>query len=109
MFSLTDYVNNEIADRIDEACDAAGAERKPDRCRDDVFSPPHYDGTRDKISVVVDGLPADFAVDLFDVLKYFDRAGRKPGESRSRDLAKANNYAHRLATGRFRDEVDHAR
>lgn len=109
MFSLTDYVINEIADRIDDAFDAAGAERDHAGGRGDVFSPPHYDGTRDKISEVVDGLPADFAVDLFNVLKYFDRAGRKPGESRSRDLAKANNYAHRLATGRFRDEVDHAR
>ena len=109
MLSLTDYVADAIADYIDDAYDAVGAERKPGDGRDDVFSPSHYDGTRDKISEVVDGLPADFAIDLFNVLKYFDRAGRKSGESRSRDLAKANNYAHRLATGRFRDEVDHAR
>lgn len=106
MFSLTDYAADVLSGRADAARDA---DRGPAPVRDDVFSPPHYDGTRDKISAVVDGLPADFAVDLFNVLKYFDRAGRKPGESRSRDLAKANNYAHRLATGRFRDEVDHAR
>lgn len=106
MFSLRDYAANAIGDRADDASDAG---RGPAAARGDVFSPPHYDGTRDKISVVVDGLPANFAVDLFNVLKYYDRAGLKPGESRSRDLAKANNYAHRLATGRFRDEVEHAR
>lgn len=54
-----------------------------------------------KIERVVDGLPAVQAYALGQVLRYFDRAGRK--DATDTDLGKANNYAHRLVYGGWRD------
>lgn len=58
--------------------------------------------TIEKIEAVVDGLPAVQAYALGQVLRYFDRAGRK--DATETDLGKANNYAHRLVYGGWRDE-----
>lgn len=57
--------------------------------------------TIEKIERVVDGLPAVQAYALGQVLRYFDRAGKK--DDTSTDLGKANNYAHRLVYGEWRD------
>ena len=69
-----------------------------------IDSPSHYTSgeveTIAKIEKVVDGLDARAAYLLGNVIKYVDRAGKK-GDA-AQDLAKANNYAHRLATGEWR-------
>ena len=69
-----------------------------------VDNPAHYTAgkveTIDKIEAVVEGLPAAQAVALANVIKYVDRAGLK-GDA-GEDLAKANNYAHRLVFGDWR-------
>lgn len=69
-----------------------------------VDSPTHYTSgaveTADKIDAVVDGLDARSSWLLANVIKYVDRAGKK-GDA-AQDLAKANNYAHRLVTGEWR-------
>ena len=69
-----------------------------------VDNPAHYTAgkveTIDKIEAVVEGLPAPQAVLLANVIKYVDRAGLK-GDA-GEDLAKANNYAHRLVFGDWR-------
>ena len=57
--------------------------------------------TIEKIERVVDGLPAVKAYALGQVLRYFDRAGKK--DATETDLGKANNYAHRLVYGKWRD------
>ena len=57
--------------------------------------------TIDKIERVVDGLPAVQAYALGQVLRYFDRAGKK--DATETDLGKANNSAHRLVYGKWRD------
>lgn len=58
--------------------------------------------TINKIERVIDGLPSVQAYSLGQVLRYFDRAGKK--DDTSTDLGKANNYAHRLVYGKWRDE-----
>lgn len=50
---------------------------------------------------LLDGLPARDAYMLGQVVRYADRAGRK--DDPAVDLGKANNYAHRLVCGRWRD------
>ena len=60
-----------------------------------------------KIEAVVDGLPARQAYLLGQVVRYVDRAGRK--DAPEIDLGKANNYAHRLVTGEWRDGGDGSR
>lgn len=69
-----------------------------------VDSPAHYTAyaveTIEKIEAATEGLDARAAVLLANVIKYCDRAGLK-GDARE-DLAKANNYAHRLVTGEWR-------
>lgn len=71
---------------------------------DAVEHPYHYTShgieTIDKIEAVIDGLPADKAAALSNVLRYFDRAGMK--DDAAQDLNKANNYAHRLVYGKWR-------
>lgn len=57
--------------------------------------------TIDKVEAVVDGLPAVPAFLLGQVVRYVDRAGRK--DDAEVDLGKANNYAHRLVGGKWRD------
>lgn len=73
---------------------------------DAVDHPYHYTShgmeTIDKIEAVIDGLPAQQASALANVLRYFDRAGLK--DNAKQDLNKANNYAHRLCTGHWRHE-----
>ena len=77
---------------------------------DKVYSPSHYTQgdrteTYDAALLVCDGLPEKYAIPLFNVLKYFDRRGLKDDELK--DLKKANNYAHKLVFGRWRDHADH--
>ena len=50
---------------------------------------------------VVDGLPAKQAYLLGQIIRYCDRAGFK--DEVSTDLGKANNYAHSLIYGEWRD------
>lgn len=73
---------------------------------DDVDKPYHYAShgleTIEKIEAIIDGLPARKAAMLANIIKYSDRAGLK--NSAEEDLAKANNYAHRLVYGRWRGE-----
>ena len=57
--------------------------------------------TIEKIETVVDGLPAKQAYLLGQIIRYCDRAGLK--DDVSTDLGKANNYAHRLVYGEWRD------
>ena len=85
--------------------DQAGAlEFKAAAAGSAVDNPAHYTAgkveTIDKIEAVVEGLPAPQAVLLANVIKYVDRAGLK-GDA-GEDLAKANNYAHRLVFGDWR-------
>lgn len=58
--------------------------------------------TIDKIEAVIDGLPAREAFLLGQVIRYVDRAWEK--DDQATDLGKANNYAHRLVTGEWREE-----
>lgn len=57
--------------------------------------------TVEKVEAVVDGLPAKDAYLLGQVIRYCDRAGKK--DEADIDLGKANNYAHRLVSGEWRD------
>lgn len=69
-----------------------------------VDSPEWYEGgveTIAKIEAVVDGLPAREAYLLGQVIRYCDRAGKK--DEADIDLGKANNYAHRLVSGEWRN------
>lgn len=81
-----------------------GFEAWPEQGCSSVDNPAHYTAgkveTIDKIEAVVEGLPASQAVLLANVIKYVDRAGLK-GDA-GEDLAKANNYAHRLVFGDWR-------
>ena len=57
--------------------------------------------TIEKVEAVVDGLPARDAYLLGQIVRYVDRAGRK--DPAQIDLGKANNYAHRLVGGKWRN------
>ena len=57
--------------------------------------------TIEKVEAVVDGLPAKDAYLLGQVIRYCDRAGKK--DEAAVDLGKANNYAHRLVSGEWRN------
>ena len=68
---------------------------------DMVDHPEHYDeNTIDIIERIIEGLDSKSAARLFNVLKYAIRAGKK-GDL-DQDIAKANNFAHRLCTGEWR-------
>lgn len=73
---------------------------------DNVDKPYHYASHRletiEKIEAIIDGLPAREAALLANIIKYSDRAGLK--NSAEEDLAKANNYAHRLVYKHWRGE-----
>ena len=75
---------------------------------DNVDKPYHYAShgleTIKKIEAIIDGLPAREAAMLANIIKYSDRAGLK--NSAEEDLAKANNYAHRMVFGHWRGESD---
>lgn len=89
-----------------EAIKKALGDEDNDEEHDAVNKPLHYCSgkieTIDKIEAVIDGLPAKKAASLANVLKYFDRAGLK--DDTKQDLDKANNYAHRLVHGKWRNE-----
>lgn len=77
---------------------------------DMVRMPAHYVSecgveTIDVVEAVIDGLPSDKAMALGHVLRYALRAGKKT-EDATEDLAKANNYAWRLVTGKWRHEAE---
>lgn len=60
----------------------------------------HYDSnTMDDIEYVIQPLCARDAVNLFNVLKYFERRNRKG--QHDADLEKARDYAYRLSVGEF--------
>lgn len=71
-----------------------------------VDHPAHYEhGGRQSIEIVekvIDGLPASKAFSLGCALKYVLRAGYK--DDLETDLEKANNFAHRACTGKWRWE-----
>lgn len=73
---------------------------------DMVDKPSHYRSgkleTIQKIEHIINGLPAKQAFCLANTLKYFDRAGLK--DDAEQDLDKAQNYAYRLITGKWRHE-----
>lgn len=73
-----------------------------------VYHPQHYQTqsgyeSQDYIDKVVDGLPAREAVCLAHILRYFFRCDSKHAEP-WQDLAKANNYAHRMIYGHWREK-----
>lgn len=72
-----------------------------------VINPTHYTKgkveTIDKIEAVIDGLPAKQANCLSHIIRYVDRCEDKHADP-MKDLGKANNYAHRLVFGHWRDE-----
>lgn len=98
------FVNNSI--NSNDAIKKAFGNEENDEEHDAVNKPLHYCSgkieTIDKIEAVIDGLPAKKAASLANVLKYFDRAGLK--DDTKQDLDKANNYAHRLVHGKWRNE-----
>ena len=64
----------------------------------------YYDGEMEAIDIikeVTDGIDGEAAFCLGNIIKYVLRAGRKPGAQD--DLKKANNYAHRLVYGEWRE------
>ena len=71
---------------------------------DMVNHPAHYESdgieTIAIVEAIVDGIPGKQAFFLGNVLKYALRAGKK--DDAETDLAKANNFAHRLCTGEWR-------
>ena len=81
--------------------------KSPIRCEptETVDSPAWYTSggveTIEKVEAVVEGLPAREAYLLGQVVRYVDRAGMK--DEAAIDLGKANNYAHRLVGGKWRD------
>lgn len=70
-----------------------------------VHNPTHYTSgkleTIDKITAVIEGLPAEAAYCLGQIIRYVDRCESKH-DNPMQDLQKANNYAHRLVTGEWR-------
>ena len=72
---------------------------------DPVEHPAHYrEGTADMIDKAIDGLTPQQGAAMFNVLKYWERAGKK-GDL-DEDLAKCNNYIFRAIHGKFRWEVE---
>ena len=76
-------------------------------------TPSHYTSdsisTWEKISMVMENLgdyihPLD-ACALFNIFKYFDRMGKKDGESAEKDAYKCADYIHNLLTGYFLNQV----
>ena len=90
------------ADRADCPPDCPDSGGQP---TETVDSPSWYTAgaveTIDKVEAVVEGLPAPQAYLLGQVVRYVDRAGMK--DEAAVDLGKANNYAHRLVHGKWRD------
>lgn len=95
-----------VAEFVNSMYDEPDKDNVDNEDKDMIYHPNHYCSgkieTINKIEAVVDGLPAKQAIALANVLKYFDRAGLK--DSAEQDLDKANNYAFRLATGKWRNK-----
>lgn len=91
---------------LEERRAAPAAEPAPEG--DAVLHPPHYEreeaargvSTAEIVEGVIEGLPAKDAWRLASVLKYALRAGYKGPAAE--DVAKANNFAHRLVTGEWK-------
>ena len=73
---------------------------------DQVYRPSHYANkpteTVNAIEAVIDGLDARSGYLLGNIIKYVDRRDEKG--SCEENLRKANNYAHRLVTGKWRNQ-----
>ena len=70
---------------------------------DNAMKLKYYEGEMEAIDVirkVTDGIDGEQAFCLGNIIKYVLRAGKKPGALD--DLDKANNYAHRLVTGKWK-------
>lgn len=71
-----------------------------------IDNPTHYTGgqleTIDKITAVIEGLPSEEAYLLGQIIRYVDRCESKH-DNPFQDLGKANNYAHKLVTGSWRN------
>lgn len=91
-----------VANEEDCPPDSQGSGEQPSET---VDSPSWYTAgaveTIDKVEAVVEGLPARDAYLLGQVVRYVDRAGMK--DEAAVDLGKANNYAHRLVRGKWRN------
>ena len=71
-----------------------------------VYHPDHYQignglESQDLIDRVLEGIEGPAAYYLGNILKYYTRCTKKHATPDA-DLAKANNYAHRLVTGSWR-------
>ena len=90
-YALNDFYGEDDDDDDDEESDL-------------VNHPNHYTQSGieciDIIEKVVEGLEGKDAALLANVIKYCHRAGKK--DDAKTDLEKANNYAHRLCTGKWR-------
>lgn len=79
--------------------------RGAEEMSEQVYSPTHYTGgkveTIEKVLTVIEGLPAEPAYLLGQIIRYCDRCDAKHDDP-MQDLAKANNYAHKLVTGEWR-------
>lgn len=88
------------------ACNCDNNEYEDVAVHNAVNKPAHYCSgkieTIKKIEIVLSGIYGESAYDLGNILKYFDRAGLK--DDTKQDLDKANNYAHRLIYGKWRNE-----
>ena len=73
--------------------------------KETIYSPEHYTKGKaeaiDKIAAVLDGIEGENAYLLGNIIKYVLRCEFK-GEF-TKDLKKANNYAHKLVTGHWRN------
>lgn len=91
---------------LDTTVPLSAYEKALREAHDPVNHPAHYEqGGRETIDIVehvIAGVPSPQAFHLGCLLKYVIRAGKK-GDM-DEDLAKANNFAHRLCTGEWRWE-----
>lgn len=72
-----------------------------------VMNPTHYTKgkveTIDKILAVIEGLPAEEGYLLGQIIRYVDRCEDKH-DNPMQDLEKANNYAHKLIFGHWKEK-----
>ena len=106
-FSLNVRPGRKLTDKDVETLELVEKVKKLVPCDepDSVYHPAHYrEGTADMIDQIIDGLPAAKAAAMWNVFKYYERAGKK-GDL-AEDLAKANNYLFRAIYGKFRWEIE---
>lgn len=95
---VAEFVNSNLD------CAETRARRYAYNPREKVDDPEWYAGEVEPIDIierVVEGLPPDKAYSLGQVLRYCLRAGKK--DDIDVELGKANNYAHRLVFGHWRN------